>query len=122
MCFSSFFLLRHRNAKTRMGKRPKSEYPTDFIVPDDVTSHCLPEEEDEDIEALEAETGETEATESQPAKRTKAGHRRKAELKYFCRVCDKGFSIQKYLDSHITNKHPDRCEINSLVLQHNGKE
>jgi len=38
-----------------------------------------------------------------------------------CGYCTKGFSIQKYLDSHITNKHPEKCEINSQVIQGNGE-
>ena len=29
-----------------------------------------------------------------------------------CDHCGKGFSTPKYLDSHMTNKHPEKSEIN----------
>ena len=31
-----------------------------------------------------------------------------------------GFSTQKYLDSHMTNKHPEKSEINSFIEEKNG--
>jgi hypothetical protein len=46
---------------------------------------------------------------------------RREEKNFKCDFCAKRFSIQKYLDSHITNKHPEKCEINSQVLQVNGR-
>ena len=37
-----------------------------------------------------------------------------------CDYCGKGFSLQKYLDSHMTNKHPEKSEINSFIDEQAG--
>jgi hypothetical protein len=96
-------------------------FSSGFIVPDELSIHEEPAEREIERDDEKITTAsDTEDVETSGKVVKQGGKRQRGDPKHFCHVCGKGFSIQKYLDSHFTNKHPEKCEINSLVLHQDG--
>jgi len=103
------------------GRKRRNSEMEDFIVEDHQQEDATDEEVDSELEGKIDE----EETEAKPRVR-----RKKKTTQYktkppkggdiSCSHCDKGFSTQKYLDSHMTNKHPEKSEINSFIEEKNG--
>jgi len=108
--------------KKTVGKKQKRPTLVQREFQDFIDDHDEENEEnEEDVDDLHEDNDD-----SRPAKKAKASgksqhpFRRKRGVKAenrncVCVFCGKGFAIQKYLDSHITNKHPDKSEINSYI-------
>lgn len=75
----------------------------DFIV----------DESDEDEE--EAFIRNLKLKKKREEKKKDGGGKKRTGGNCVCDYCGKGFSIQKYLDSHMTNKHPEKSEINQHI-------